>query len=155
MVVYWRYGIPFDPNGCASTLVNDDFEVGINEQQKVYYCNLTFAQNSVAITLIFHLYIFFMSLVLLGDQETSESDGETKKKPVENEFPPNEYVKVGKFINGLAVGQVQESVGDVSELLIRVNSHTGQNWVIISEVSRGSPLIACSVFVRRQQYGCQ
>ena len=55
MVICWRYGMPFDANGCVSTLVNVDwikwmyfcineFEVGVNdsicsgnEQQKVYY----------------------------------------------------------------------------------------------------------------------
>ena len=54
MVVCWRYGMPFDANGCVSTLMNVDciklmyfcvseFEVGVNdsifsgdEQQKVY-----------------------------------------------------------------------------------------------------------------------
>ena len=53
MVVYWRYRMPFDANGCVSTLVNVDwikwmyfrvneFKVGVtdsifpsNEQQKV------------------------------------------------------------------------------------------------------------------------
>ena len=55
MVVYWRYGMPFQTNGSVSTLVNIDwikwmyfcvneFEVGVhdsiffgNNQQKVYY----------------------------------------------------------------------------------------------------------------------
>ena len=54
MVVCWRYGMPFDTNGCVSTLMNvawikwmyffaNDFEFGANdrifsgnEQQKVY-----------------------------------------------------------------------------------------------------------------------
>ena len=54
MVVCWRYGMPFDANGCVSTLVDVDwikemyycineFEVGLNdkifsgnEHQKVY-----------------------------------------------------------------------------------------------------------------------
>ena len=54
MVVCWRYGMPFDANGCVSTLMNVDwikwmyfyvteFEAGVddsifsgNEQQKVY-----------------------------------------------------------------------------------------------------------------------
>ena len=42
MVVCWRYGMPFDTNGCISTLVNIDwkkwmyfyvneFEVGVND----------------------------------------------------------------------------------------------------------------------------
>ena len=42
MVVCWRYGVPFDANGCVSTQVVNKFEVGVNnsifsgnEQQKV------------------------------------------------------------------------------------------------------------------------
>ena len=60
MVVCWRYRMPFDANGCVSTLVNVDcikwmyfcvneFQVGVNdsifsgnEQQKVYVEDLSY-----------------------------------------------------------------------------------------------------------------
>ena len=60
---------------------------------------------------------------------------EAQKKFIRDEFYPADYIKVGNFVNGLAAGLVPNTVGDVSELLIRINNHTGQNWVIISEVS--------------------
>ena len=71
MVVCWRYRMPFDANGCVSTLVNVDwikwmyfcvneFEVGVidsifsgNEQQKVY---LRIFQNKLKRPLYILLY---------------------------------------------------------------------------------------------------
>lgn len=50
------------------------------------------------------------------------------------EYFPSDYVLVGRFVNGLADGTVPNEIGEVSELLIRINDHIGQNWVIISEV---------------------
>ena len=63
MVVCWRYRMPFDANGCVSTLVNvgwikwiyfyaNEFEVDINdnifsgnEQQKVYMTEIKLSCN--------------------------------------------------------------------------------------------------------------
>lgn len=59
---------------------------------------------------------------------------EAQKNFLKDEFLPTDYIRVGKFVNGLADGAVPSAIGKVSELLIRVNDHTGQNWVIISEV---------------------
>ncbi|XP_028401852.1 alpha-1,3-mannosyl-glycoprotein 4-beta-N-acetylglucosaminyltransferase A-like [Dendronephthya gigantea] len=66
--------------------------------------------------------------------ETPASDVEAQKTFVKGEFLPNDYIRVGKFVNGLADYAVPATIGKVSELLIRVNDHTGQNWVIISEI---------------------
>ena len=67
-------------------------------------------------------------------RETPASDVEAQKKFVKGEFLPSDYIRVAKFVNGLAESDVPNTIGKVSELLIRVNDHTGQNWVIISEV---------------------
>lgn len=66
--------------------------------------------------------------------ETPASDVEAQKTFVKGEFLPTDYTRVGKFVNGLADYAIPATIGKVSELLIRVNDHTGQNWVIISEV---------------------
>ncbi|CAB3980785.1 alpha-1,3-mannosyl-glyco 4-beta-N-acetylglucosaminyltransferase A-like [Paramuricea clavata] len=67
-------------------------------------------------------------------RETPASDVEAQKNFVKDEFLLTDYVRVGKFVNGLADGAVPSTIGKVSEILIRVNDHTGQNWVIISEI---------------------
>ncbi len=77
--------------------------------------------------------------------ETPASDVEAQKAFVKVEFLPKDYVRVGKFVNGLADGAVPSEIGKVSELLIRINDHTGQNWVIISEVCLD---FTCAVYVR-------
>lgn len=67
-------------------------------------------------------------------RETPASDVEAQKKFVKDEFYPSDYIQVGKFANGLADGAVPKSIKEVSELLIKVHNHTGQNWVVISEI---------------------
>ena len=67
-------------------------------------------------------------------RETPASDVEAQKEFVKDEYLPTDYIRVGKFVNGLAENAVPSTTGKISELLIRVNDHTGQNWVIISEV---------------------
>ena len=59
---------------------------------------------------------------------------EAQKEFVKVEYLPTDYIRVGKFVNGLADAAVPSTIGKVSELLVRVNDHNGQNWVIISEV---------------------
>ena len=69
IVVRWRYGMPFDANGCVSTLMNVDsikcvneFVVGVddrifsgNEQQKVYLPNVKmYEQNFALLTYWLH-----------------------------------------------------------------------------------------------------
>lgn len=70
-------------------------------------------------------------------RETPASDVEAQKEFVKVEYLPADYIRVGKFVNGLADSAVPNAIGKISELLIRVNDHTGQNWVIISEVCLG------------------
>ena len=70
-------------------------------------------------------------------RETPASDVEAQKKFVKDEYLSTDYIRVGKFVNGLADSAVPSTIGKVSELIIRVNDHTGQNWVIISEVCSG------------------
>ena len=75
-----------------------------------------------------------MTVFLIVTHETPADDVEAQTKFVQGEYLPTDYIRVGKFVNGLADGPVPSTIGKVSEILIRVNDHTGENWVIISEV---------------------
>ena len=50
MVVCWRYGMPFDANGCISTLVDVDWITGM------YFCVSEFERQQTTINTIL-LYI--------------------------------------------------------------------------------------------------
>ena len=91
------------------------------------------------------MYTVQQSLVFIVFRETPASDVEAQKNFVKDEFLPTDYVRVGRFVNGLADGAVPSTIGKVSEILIRVNDHTGQNWVIISEVCLA--VFTCTLYV--------
>lgn len=75
-----------------------------------------------------------MATRLKAGYKTHAADVEAQKTFVKDEFYATDYIKIGKFVNGLATGPVPDSVGEVREVLIRVNNHTERNWVIISEI---------------------
>ena len=55
---------------------------------------------------------------------------------IKNEYPVSTYTPIGRFDStGLAQGHVENNLGEIGELRIRVIAHSGENWVIFSEVS--------------------